>query len=120
VLVIEDLADAAESLRMLLRLSGHEVEVAHTGEAGVAAARQGRPDVVLCDIGLPGDLDGYGVARALRADPEQAGVTLLALSGYGQEEDQRRAREAGFDRHLTKPVDPQALVQLLATLHQRR
>ncbi len=119
VLIVEDNVDAAESLRRLLRLSGHQVEVAHTGAAGVEMARRLRPDVVLCDIGLPGGLDGYAVAQALRADPEQAPATLLALSGYGQEEDQRKALEAGFDRHLTKPVDPRALVQLLSTLPPR-
>jgi CheY-like chemotaxis protein len=119
VLIVEDNVDAAESLLRLLRLYGHQVEVAHTGSAGVAAAARVRPDVVLCDVGLPGELDGHGVARALRADPEQAGATLIALSGYGQEEDQRKARQAGFDRHLTKPVDPQALVRLLDTLPAR-
>jgi CheY-like chemotaxis protein len=74
---------------------------------------------VVCDIGLPGGMDGYAVARALRADPEQAVATLIALSGYGQEEDQRQARQAGFDRHLTKPVDPQVLAGLLAALPGR-
>jgi PAS domain S-box-containing protein len=115
VLIIEDNRDAAESLRLLLQVSGHEAAAAHTGAEGVTTAREFRPDVVLCDIGLPGGMDGYDVARALRADPELSAVTLLALSGYGQEEDRRRARQAGFDRHLTKPVDPQALMELLAS-----
>jgi PAS domain S-box-containing protein len=116
VLVIEDHLDAAESLRMLLQLSGHEVAVAHAGKIGLELARSFRPDVVLCDIGLPGGMDGYAVAAAVRRDPELATLPLIALSGYGQEEDQRRARQAGFDRHLTKPVDPRLLEQLLGNI----
>jgi CheY-like chemotaxis protein len=119
ILVVEDNRDAAESLRLLLQLSGHRVAVAYSGTAALGAAREFWPDVVLCDIGLPGGLDGYDVARALRADPEQAVATLIALSGYGQEEDQRQARQAGFDRHLTKPVEPQVLTRLLAALPVR-
>jgi signal transduction histidine kinase/PAS domain-containing protein/ActR/RegA family two-component response regulator len=119
ILIIEDNRDAAESLRMLLQLSGHQVAVAHSGQAGMESAGKLCPDVVLCDIGLPGGMDGYAVARALRADPEQAVATLIALSGYGQEEDQRQAQQAGFDRHLIKPVDPGMLRQLLATLPLR-
>ncbi len=116
VVVIEDNHDTAESLRMLLELSGHRVAVAHAGLPGLQAARELRPDVVLCDIGLPGGMDGYAVARALRADPDVGGAVLIAISGYGQEEDQRRARRAGFDRHLTKPVDPVMLLDLLARI----
>jgi PAS domain S-box-containing protein len=116
VLIVEDNRDAAESLRLLLELGGHRVRVGHAGPAGLEAAREFRPDVVLCDIGLPGGMDGYAVARAFRADPGQAGTALVALSGYGREEDRRRACEAGFDHHLTKPVDPEVLDRLLATL----
>jgi CheY-like chemotaxis protein len=101
---------------MLLTLAGHQVSVAHSGQLGLNLARQTPPDIVLCDIGLPGGMDGYDVARALRKDIQLAAVQLIALSGYGQEEDQRRARQAGFDRHLTKPVDPVALLALLASL----
>lgn len=113
VLVVEDQPDAAYTLRALLELDGHQVEVAHTGPEGVEAARRFRPDVVLCDIGLPG-MDGYAVARALRRDPACDGVTLVAVSGYGQEEDRRRSREVGFDEHLTKPVDPADLGRSVA------
>ena len=113
-LIIEDNRDAAESMAALLELTGHEVTVAYDGAEGVARARLIQPEVVVCDIGLPGSLDGYAVARALRADPELAGCRLIALTGYGQEEDQRRAREAGFDVHLTKPADPEVLRRLIA------
>ncbi len=112
-LVIEDSVDAAESMALLLQLWGHEVVVAHDGQEGLEKARQLRPHVVLCDIGLPGALDGYAVARAFRDDPDLRCVRLIALTGYGQEEDQRRAREAGFDFHLTKPADPDILQGLL-------
>jgi signal transduction histidine kinase/CheY-like chemotaxis protein len=112
VLVVEDNVDAAHSLETLLHLSGHFVDVADSGPAGVEAARRLRPEVVLCDIGLPG-MDGYAVARALRREPATAGVRLIALTGYGQQEDQRLAREAGFDLHLTKPVDFEELRRLL-------
>jgi two-component system CheB/CheR fusion protein len=113
-LVIEDNADAAESMALLLRLSGHEAEMALDGSSGLETARSFRPDIVLCDIGLPGELDGYGVARAFRADPELRSAFLIALTGYGQEEDRRRALEAGFDAHLTKPADLEELKKLMA------
>jgi CheY-like chemotaxis protein len=112
VLIVEDNRDSAESLRMLLDLSGYEVEVAHTGRAGVEAAARFRPHVVVCDIGLP-ELDGYGVARALRQRPETADVRLIAVTGYGRTEDIEKARRAGFNEHLTKPVDPQELLEQL-------
>ncbi len=108
VLVIEDNRDGAETLRMLLELDGHEVAVAFDGPAGVSAARHFGPDVVVCDIGLPG-LSGYDVARALRADPATAAARLVCVSGYGQAEDRRKAREAGFDETLVKPIDPTTL-----------
>jgi PAS domain S-box-containing protein len=113
ILVVEDNRDSADSLRMLLETHGYEVEVAYTGPDGVRAAGEHRPEVVICDIGLPG-LDGYGVAAALRRNPDTASARLIALTGYGQDEDRRRAREAGFDEHLTKPADPTALEALLA------
>jgi PAS domain S-box-containing protein len=112
VLIVEDHRDAAESLRDLLELSGCTVQVAYSGRRGVETARQFRPDVVLCDLGLP-ELNGYEVAAALRADPTTATARLIALSGYGREEDQLRCRQAGFDLHLTKPVDFAELERLL-------
>jgi two-component system CheB/CheR fusion protein len=115
-LIIEDNRDAADSLRLLLELSGHEVDVAYHGLEGVEKARSFQPEVVLCDIGLPDGMDGYAVARALRADSELGPVRLIALTGYGQAEDQRRALEAGFDAHLTKPADPDGLRRLLSSL----
>jgi PAS domain S-box-containing protein len=115
ILVIEDSLDTAQTMALLLRRYGHQVTTALTGLAGVEAARQERPDVILCDLGLP-EMDGYEVAATLRADPELSAVRLIAISGYGQEEDRRRSEEAGFDLHLTKPVDPVELQRLLAVL----
>jgi signal transduction histidine kinase len=112
VLIVEDNPDAAESLRDLVELFGHEVEVAYTGDAGVERARQVRPDVVLCDLGLPG-MDGYAVAADLRRDLATQSARLIAITGYGQEEDLRRTAEAGFDAHLTKPVDVKTLRAML-------
>ena len=113
VLVIEDNRDAADSLKLLLDLFGHDVAVAYTGPAGVEAARGWLPDVVLCDIGLP-VLDGYGVARELRQHPATANTRMIAVTGYGSDEDCLKTREAGFDAHLTKPADPSAIQALLA------
>ncbi|WP_437592841.1 hybrid sensor histidine kinase/response regulator [Sorangium sp. So ce1000] len=114
VLVIEDNHDAAESLEMLLTLSGYDVETAFDGPTGLTAARTRPPDVVLCDLGLPGGMDGYDVARAIRAEPSLASTRLVALSGYGQDEDRRRSREAGFDKHLVKPAEDTALMEALS------
>ena len=113
VLVIEDNADAREMLRLALELDGHRVETAGDGTTGVETALRTTPDLVLVDIGLPG-LDGYAVARRLRAALGDR-VTLVALTGYGQSEDRRRTSEAGFDAHLVKPVDPDVLSRALAT-----
>jgi PAS domain S-box-containing protein len=115
ILIVEDHRDAAESMRTLLGLAGHEVRTAYNGLAGLAAAAEFRPEVVLCDIGLPGGVDGYEVARMLRQNPEMRGALLIALTGYGHDEDQRRAREAGFDVHITKPVDVKELQNLIAS-----
>jgi CheY-like chemotaxis protein len=116
VLVVDDNADAAESLALLLRLSGHQVETAHDGPAALAAARVHRPEVVLLDLGLPG-MDGYEVARRLRAETVADDIFLVALTGYGREEDRRRSHAAGFHRHLVKPVAQADLHDLLAGMH---
>jgi PAS domain S-box-containing protein len=110
VLVIDDNRDAADSLAELVSMFGHTAEVAYDGPAGLAKAAQGRPDVVLCDIGLPA-MDGYEVARRLRA--RQRDVRLVAVSGYAQPDDVARAAEAGFDAHVAKPPDPDRLAALL-------
>jgi DNA-binding response OmpR family regulator len=115
VLVVEDNADAAETLADLLRLWGYEVGIAHDGQAAVEAAPGFRPDAVLLDIGLP-RMNGYEVARWLRRQSDLGGVLLIAVTGYGQESDRARGREAGFDHHLVKPVDLEVLRRLLAEL----
>jgi signal transduction histidine kinase/methanogenic corrinoid protein MtbC1 len=115
ILVIEDNRDAARTWQRLLRRWGHEVEVADSGPAGLEMARAWRPEVVLCDLRLPG-MDGFAVAHALRADPTTATATLIAISGYGQDEDRQRCLEAGFDRLLTKPVHPDELQRTLGEL----
>ena len=108
VLIADDNRDAADSLALLLELSGHEVRVAHLGQTALSLAQTFRPDVALLDIGMP-DLSGYEVARALRQEPWATDLQLIALTGWGQDDDRRRALEAGFDHHLTKPVDPDQL-----------
>jgi len=113
VLVIEDNPDAAESLREVLELGGHDVAIAHDGPEGVRIAHDLMPEVVLCDIGLPG-MDGYAVARSLRADAKLAGCLLVALTGYALPEDIAKATAAGFDQHLAKPPSMEKLEQVLA------
>ncbi len=113
VLIIEDNLDAADSLRMMLELCGHRAEIAMTGADGIDMARSFLPDVVLCDLGLPG-MDGLSVARSLRADPAFRGVRLVALTGYVGPEDVARALKAGFDSHIPKPADPDALLRLIS------
>jgi len=112
VLVADDNRDAAETCAMLLQLSGHEVQVVHSGRAALEAAERFRPHVALLDIGMP-ELSGYDIASRIRAAPWGAQVTLIAVTGWGQEEDRRRALSSGFDRHLVKPIDPVLLEQLL-------
>ena len=114
LLVIEDNADAAISLQRLLEILGHEVKIAFDGQTGFQLAQSFRPHVVMSDLGLPGGLDGYGVARLLRDDPQTRGLYLIALSGYGHEECRERAHDAGFDKHLVKPVELSALKRVLA------
>ena len=115
VLVVDDNVDAADSAAILLRMLGHEVETAQDGHSALAAVRTFQPQVVLLDIGLPG-MSGYDVAKALRAQPENEALVLVAVTGYGQDEDHRLSAEAGFERHLVKPVALAALAELLASL----
>jgi CheY-like chemotaxis protein len=112
VLIVDDNLDSTEGLKLLFGQWGHEVWVAHDGLAAVQAATEFRPQVVILDIGLP-KLDGYQAARRIRAELGDS-VLLVAMSGWGQAEDRRRAQEAGFNHHLTKPVEPRVLHQLLA------
>jgi CheY-like chemotaxis protein len=117
--VIDDEGDVAESLRRGLELYGHKVEAVASGAAGITAASRARPDVVLCDLGMA-ETDGFTVARHLRQHLNDAHLPLIAYSGYGQGEVRRRARDAGFDLHLTKPLDlgqlQQAMTDLLVRL----
>jgi PAS domain S-box-containing protein len=115
VLVVDDSPDAADSLALLLRLDGQDVRVAYSGPAALAQAGQFHPEVVFLDIGMPG-MDGYEVARRLRAGSGLGGAVLVAVTGWGQEEDRRRSSEAGFNHHLVKPVEPKALEALLVGL----
>jgi PAS domain S-box-containing protein len=112
ILVVDDNVDAADSMAMLLRMVGHEVHIEHDGNAALEHASRTTPDIILLDIGLPG-MDGYGVARHLRARPEGQGLRIYALTGYGQEEDRRRSLASGFDGHLVKPVLPAELLALV-------
>jgi PAS domain S-box-containing protein len=118
VLVVEDNDDVRLALETVLRLAGCEVAGAADGAAGLAEAQRFRPTVVLVDLGLP-DVSGHEVARSLRGDPSQAGVHLVALTGWAQEEDRRQSIAAGFDRHLVKPVEPETVLALLASLPSR-
>jgi PAS domain S-box-containing protein len=116
VLVADDNVDAAESAALLLRLWGHEVRTVHDGLSVLQAVRDFGPEVILLDIGLPG-MTGYEVAEQLRAQPEFESLVLAAMTGYGQDQDRRRSREAGFDLHLTKPLDPLKLEAVVASPH---
>jgi signal transduction histidine kinase len=113
ILVVDDNVDAAETLAMLLRLGGHSVEVAHDGATATGMAKASRPDLAFLDLGMP-IMDGYELARRLRADKDLAGMRLVALTGWGQDEDRRRSAEAGFDLHVVKPVEPAMLEKVLA------
>jgi CheY-like chemotaxis protein len=112
VLVVDDNHDAAESLALLLRLSGHDVCTTHAGQEALSRAETYRPDVVLLDIGLP-DIDGLEVCRRLRDVPELAGMRIVAVTGYDGEHDRRQTREAGFDGHLVKPFTIDSLTAML-------
>jgi PAS domain S-box-containing protein len=119
ILVVDDNTDSADSLAMLLELTGHEVYTAHDGHSAIDSAEQHRPDVILLDIGLP-VLSGHEVCRRIRQQPWGQAMVLIALTGWGQDEDRRRSQEAGFDGHLVKPVDHTHLLTLLASLTEPR
>jgi CheY-like chemotaxis protein len=112
ILIVDDNRDSAESLATLLTMTGNETITAHDGEAAVAAAERHRPDIILLDIGLP-KMNGYDVCRHLRRQPWGRDILTVALTGWGQEADRRRSRESGFDGHLVKPVDYDALLHLI-------
>jgi CheY-like chemotaxis protein len=111
--VVDDNADAADSVAKILGLMGHEVRCAYNGYAALKEAHAFHPEVFVLDIGLPG-MDGYEVARRLRALDAFAHAPLVAVTGYGQDEDRARSRDAGFDYHLTKPIDPEVLADIIA------
>jgi CheY-like chemotaxis protein len=112
ILIADDNRDAADTMGMLLELGGHEAIIAHSGNQALQLGREHRPDVVILDIGMP-DLNGYDVARTARNEDWGKSAYLIALTGWGQAEDKERARMAGFDRHLTKPVDPDLVEEIL-------
>jgi len=116
ILVVEDHVDGALTMRLLLEALGHRVAVAHDGRTGLDLARSFAPEIILCDIGLPGELSGHDVARIIRSTPGLRDIHLVALSGFGTAEDKERAIQAGFDSHLTKPVDPAMLGHRLAAI----
>jgi CheY-like chemotaxis protein len=116
VLVVDDNRDAAESLGMLLEMEQCEVAVAFDGKQALEALDTFKPDIALLDIGMPG-MDGYELARRIRATPRGSKLVLVALTGWGQADDKKRAADAGFDEHLTKPVDPDQLTQVIAFGH---
>lgn len=115
VLIIEDNPDAADALAMLLRTAGHEVTTALSGVAGLEAARDFRPELVLCDIWLAGDLDGLAVVRQLRSEPGTRDAAIIALSGISDPGDQATALGAGFDQFLLKPADPDRILEIAAS-----
>jgi PAS domain S-box-containing protein len=115
VLVVDDNVDAADSIAMVLRLSGHDVQVAYSGQSALETAAQYQPSIIFLDIGLP-EMDGHEIARRLRQRPPSKDVWLIAMTGYGQDSDRQQSKEAGFDYHLVKPVNTQELEQLVAKL----
>jgi CheY-like chemotaxis protein len=116
ILVVDDNRDVATSLSMLLDLMGHEVRVAYDGEKAVQLAGEFRPQIVLLDLGMP-NVDGYETCRRIRGHGWGADMTLIAVSGWGQDEDRRKSATAGFDAHLVKPVSPETLAELSSRLH---
>jgi DNA-binding response OmpR family regulator len=118
ILIADDNQDAAETLSMLLQMDGHDVQVVHDGRAAVSAFAAFKPEIALVDIGMP-ELNGYEVARLVREDAHGQAVTLIAVTGWGQERDKQRALEAGFDHHFTKPVEPHRIDKILRSLPTR-
>jgi CheY-like chemotaxis protein len=116
ILIVDDNRDAADSCSTLLELAGHRVQTAYTGVEALRLAATARPHVILADIGLP-DLDGYELAQRVRSAPWGRGTVLVAVTGWGQQEDKRRAYDAGFNHHLTKPIDPEIVESLLQSLN---
>ena len=119
ILVVDDNVDAADSLGRLLALDGYDVRIANGGMEALREAESFRPEVILLDIGLP-MMNGYDVARRLRKEPWGAEIRLVALTGWGQDEDRRRSKEAGFDEHVVKPIDPASLRVLLRRVRATR
>lgn len=118
VLIADDNVDAADSMAMLLQIDGCDVRTAHDGEAAVHTAAEFRPHVVFLDLGMP-KLDGIAACRAIRAEPWGRAMTLVALTGWGQDRDRSRCVDAGFDHHVTKPADPQFVAEVLAAARDR-
>jgi CheY-like chemotaxis protein len=119
LLIVDDLKDGADGLAKVMELMGHEVRTAYSGEEAVIAAATFQPELVLLDIGMP-NVNGYDACRAIREQPRGEQIFVIALTGWGQERDRRRTEEAGFDDHLVKPVDPDVLARLLASLPAER
>jgi CheY-like chemotaxis protein len=115
ILIVDDNSDAADSLALLLRIMGNDTRTAYDGLSGTEVAAEFRPEVILLDIGLP-KLNGYEACRRIRSEPWGKDVVLIAVTGWGQEKDRQLSREAGFDHHMVKPVDPHDLMKLLAGL----
>ena len=115
ILVVDDNEDSAEALSVLLRLNGHLVESANDGRHALEAAERFRPDVILLDLGMPG-MNGYEACREIRKQPWGGGMLLIAQTGWGQDQDRQRTKDAGFDGHLTKPIDQNRLEEILTNL----
>ena len=113
ILLIEDNSDSAEVLQTFLEINGHEITVKNNAAEGLKAARSAVPDIIICDISLADDLDGYDVAEEVRRHEELKSIFLIALSGFGRPEDKEKSKSAGFNEHLTKPTDFDALIELI-------
>lgn len=113
ILVIEDNSDSAEVLQTFLEINGHEITIKYNAADGLESARQAAPDVIICDISLSGELDGYDVAEEIRRHSQLKSTFMIALSGFGRPEDKEKSKFAGFNEHLTKPTDFDALIELI-------